>query len=385
MSPWSFVLTDLDLNPIGEVLNAYDRGLTIGLSRSGSASFTVRPDNQLLVDVFAGDTLLQVWQGSTLRFWGPLVSAQYGVDESGTNPTVAINATSPAWRLALRLAGKSGAGTAYNGDKAATAKTIIDVTNAENDTEILTTTVSCGSTGTYTAGPYKPVLTCISELANAFDGFDWYLTPLSDTAGKIARFDAAANIGVQQDDTVFEYGVGRHNVRQITYLRDLGGIMNQAYHIPDAGAADPSGVKVATDATSITYRGLYESVVDSFGLVDATIRQNWVDENVAVRRDPRRVISMTPDFEDAGRPGRIPELGNDYFLGDFVHARGQIFDTQLFDGFVRVYAVSVSVDNNGTATVVPTLVDEDSEAGSKAAGGGAVGGVQTNNINILSG
>ena len=111
MQKWSYVLTALDGTPIGEILNASERKVSLGLSRAATASFQIKAQNPRLLDLYEQDNLLQVWQDSTLRFWGPIVSANYATQEDGTDPTIAVNAVSPAWRLAKRLAGKSGKGT----------------------------------------------------------------------------------------------------------------------------------------------------------------------------------------------------------------------------------------------------------------------------------
>lgn len=391
MEKWSYVLTALDGTPIGEILNASERKVSLGLSRSAIASFQIRAQNPRLLDLYSQDNLLQVWQDSTLRFWGPIVSANYATQEDGTDPTIAVNAVSPAWRLARRLAGKSGKGTQFiEWDKAAVARNLIETTNAESDTGIYTPSVSSESVGTYTAGPYKPVLECISELAHGLDGFDWYLRPITTKSGKIAEFVAAPNIGGVQKDTVFEYGVGRHNIRSMTYLRDLGNIMNRAFHIVDEGPESPSATVISKENTpSIGYRGLYEGIIDSLGITDTGLREQWATANVEVRREPRLVVTMTPDIFDPGQPGRVPVFGTDYNIGDFVRARAVMYGTQLFDGYVRVYNVEINVDDNGRATATPTLVDEEtSETNTgggigKGSGGGATENKHTNAV-ILS-
>lgn len=393
MQKWSFVLTALDGTPIGEILNASDRKVSLGLSRAATASFQIRAQNPRLLDLYQADSLLQVWQDSTLRFWGPVVSANYATNEDGSDPAIAVNAVSPAWRLANRLAGKSGSGTALSGDKADMAKTLIDTTNSESDTGIKTVSVSSESTGTYTAGPYKPVLDCISELAHGLDGFDWYLRPTTGTSGKIAEFVAGAVIGGTQKDTVFEYGVGRHNIRSMTFIRDLSGMMNRAYHIPDEGADAPGATVIfKQNDASIAYRGLFEGPIDSLGLTDTTLREQWANANIEVRREPRLVVTMTPDIFDPEKPGRVPVFGTDYNIGDFVRARAVMYGTQLFDGYVRVFNVQIEVDDNGRAVAVPTLVDEETPAvntgggiGSgpgKGSGGGAKENPRTNSIKL---
>jgi len=356
---WSFRLTNLNQVPIGEILNASERKLKIGIKQVDTASFKIRADNELLLPLFAEDTLLQAWQGDDLRFFGPVITPEFASDDSGGEATVAVNAVSPMWRLNKRLGGTSAAGFTYtNTDRGAIAKNEIDATNLlYGDTGIETESASVsGSISTYTAGPYKPIITEIRELANAFDGFDWRCSPLTGNATKIGRFEVAPIIGSERPDAVFEYGCGLHNIRSMTFKRDLSNMMNDAYHITDNGAADPAGVIEFLNTTSSDIRGRYQGVVESAGIFDPILRFNWAAENAIVRGTPRLIATMTSDLVEDN--GRVPVPFTDYEPGDFVPARARSHNVQLFDGLVRCYAIEISVDENGTATYIPTLVEE---------------------------
>lgn len=361
---YTFRVTKLNHTPIGTVIDAYDRKCSISLSKPSVASFNMKPSNPLFPYLFEKeDKLLQVWQNSTLRYWGPIISAQYATQDDGTAPSIAVTSADPSWRLVKRLAGKSKGGEANVGDKAGTAKHLIDVTNAEDDTEIETVSVESGSSGNYIAGPYKPVMSCIGELAHGDDGFDWYILPKLGSASKIGTFKAAAVAGSEKPGAVFEYGTGRKNMRQLSYIRDLAGSINQAYHIPDEGL-EGGGAEVVVsskDTTSITDRGLLEETVDLNGVINATLRQQWTDSNVLLRKVPRRVLAMTSDVYDDANPFHVPRFGTDYFIGDIVPARAIKEGVLLFNGLARVYQVDIEVNNNGAAKLTPVLVDESGE------------------------
>jgi hypothetical protein len=358
---WTFVLTKMDHTPIAEVINAYDRNLAMNLTKPSTASFTVRHDNPLLLNLFSEDTLLQVYQESTLRFWGPNVSANYVTQGDGSTPTIAVAAADPAWRLTKRLAGKSKTGTTYTTkDKGTTAREILAAANGEGETEIEEGAGTSGSTGTYTAGPYKPVLTCIEELAHGVDGFDWYIAPVTGTPTKIGKLVLDVVIGETKPNAIFEYGTGKKNMRNLNYLRDLGGILNRAYHLPDEGLEGTESVVVKEDAASQAARGLYEETIDLTGVTNKSLREQWAQNNIDIRSEPRRVLSMTSDVADSDNPDHIPIPGKDYWLGDLVTARAvvQEDDAILFNGLTRVYSIGVSLNNNGTAQISPVLVDE---------------------------
>jgi hypothetical protein len=375
---WTYVLTDLAGTNIGEVRQATERKVIMSLNKPSTAAFTIRPDNPLMVDLFSDDTLLKVYQGTTLRFHGNVISSELATQEDGSQPTVKVNAADPAWKLSRRISGLSAGGTKYEGDKAKSSWKIINELNAQPGHEtnphtgiklLAESEYSAGGSGSYVAGPYKSSLSCINDLANGFDGFDWYMNPLegetatvsSWTTTLLATYEAKATIG-STAAAVFEHGYGQHNIRKLTYLRDLSGLVNKAYHLPDEGFPEPeqgggAGVKEAADAPSVEHRGRYEAIADGYGLTDATLRQNWVDEVVRVRKNPRFVVSMTLDVDD--NTGRVPRFGTDFSLGDLVVARSVINATTMFDGQVRVYQVQVDLNDSGTGTVTPVLIDEE--------------------------
>lgn len=360
---WSFRLTDKNRVPIGEILNASERKAKLGIRQIDTASFKIATSNDLVLPLFAEDTYLQVWQGSKIRFFGPVLSAEMASDESGSGAdTIAVSAVSPSWRLTKRLSNKSPGPLAYPGtpDKADIARNEIAKTNSETgETGIETVATTCGNLGAYTIPTYAKVMGIIRELSNGFDGFDWQFTPLASGGVKLVRFEAAAVIGVQRQDIAFEYGTGLHNMRSCSFKRDLSGLLNNAYHITDNGPADPAGVVNVSNAASKTEHGIYEDVIESAGLYDITLRTNWTRENVEVRGVPRLIFTMTSDLVEGN--GRTPEAFIDYTPGDFVIARLVKNNVRFVNGFVRCYNIEVSVDNNGTPTFTPTLVEEEGE------------------------
>jgi hypothetical protein len=361
---WTFTLSDLAGNDLGEMVNADSRTLSFGLSRPAVASFMVRWDFPWLSNLLTEDLLLRVYDDTTLRFHGILTTVEVGQDEQGI--TVACTATDPSWRLQKRLCGKSANGTAFTTatDRAMIIKSLIDTANSETNgnTMLATDTVAAASTAIYTAGPYKPIYTCLQELSQTYDGFDWQITPQErDASGRIGRFFAESLAGATRASAVFEYGGSKANMASFTYQRNWGDLANKVYHILDDGAAAAANAVISSTAAlgidSQVARFLYEDVAEASGLTDTTLRQSLVDAHVDTRKLPRRTFTFTPS-PDVG-DGRVPSLYTDYEPGDNVRVRVNSDDTNLIDGFVRVWQVQVSVDSLGMATITPTLVDEE--------------------------
>lgn len=377
---WTSILTNLDGSEAEEIRNATSRSLSLGLNRAATASFTVRADNAATVPMFASDKLLKIYEDNTLRFHGNVVSTELA--STGTEaPTVQVTAANPAWRLARRLIGLSAGGTTYTGDKAKSARKIISEINAgaaagsdeynpHTGIKLLGEGSYVAGSGTYVAGPYRSSLAAINDLAHTLTGFDWYISPLegsetvmttnesgSWTTPLIGQFEATNAFGASKG-VVFEYGYGQKNVRTINYVRDLSDLTNKAYHLPND--LEKEAVLGELSIPSVVARGRYEAVADAFGLTNTALREAWLDEVIRVKHNPRFVVSATLDIDDG--KGRVPQLGTDYWLGDLATARGYIGGAELFNGQVRVYGVEISINEAGTGTHTPILVDEEGES-----------------------
>jgi hypothetical protein len=319
--------------------------------------------------VLTRDCLLKVYDGSTMRFHGLVVATEATPGSSG-GLQVAVTAADPSFRLARRVSGQSASPTPITGDKGDIARQLIATENARSngETGVRTVTINTGYGGTYTPGPYKYTLTCINELSDSLDGFNWTITPGEMTtlgAGKLGTFAAAwRGSYTVQSDVIFEYGGIRSNIRDFNAQRSWSDVATVAYHIPDDGPSSPLLVKSAINATALATRGLYETIVDATNITDPTLRQQLVSETVAVRGDPRRVVTFVPDFADPGRPGRVPVFGTDYNVGDAVRVRlnptggGNPSSSAFVDGYLRIYSMTIEIDSNGKATYTPTTVDE---------------------------
>lgn len=360
---WTFELIDLAGNRLLPLTKARERKLTRGLSRVATASCLIDLSDPALEYLATQDCGIQVWQDKTCRFRGPVT-----LDESvGDNaiPGVRVTAASPYWRLTKRLSGRSATGTNYGVfgavDRAVIAGLIISQCNVDGETGIQVGTTSSGSTVSYIAGPYKPTADCIKELSDAIDGFEWIEEPLFGVAGKLVEWNAGAVIGGIQVDSVFEYGreTGRHNLAKYTISRDRSTLANSVWHISDDGAASTVYPPVNDyDATSILARGLYEDIADGADLTDPTIRHALTQEHVRVRKDPRIILTVTPAVRHTGED-RVPLYGTDYGEGDWVPVRIVENGFTQFNGYARIYAVTVTLDNNGKESIELTLIDED--------------------------
>lgn len=368
-SKWTFVLTDMNGIAIGEFTDIYERKYIANLSKPSTGSFVIRRDNPMLGYLFAEDEdmLLQIYQDETLRMFGPIVTSNFTMNENQP-PTVAVTASDVSWRLGNRKYFGSFANIALSGDKAFMAEQVIAAVNAVGKTGIvLTGTELSGSTGAYTLEPWKSSLVAIQELGQGLDGFDWYIEPIKPEASgtnflpNIGKFQAAAVVGSEKPSVTFEYGTGRRNIRAMNYLRDQSTRANVDINISAEGTeatpVNPTPVIIKHDPTNWERYGRYEDLVELAGVNNVSLREQYTQEALNIRKNPRRILSMTSDINDG--TGRVPQFGTDYWLGDTVIARAMVNNFQLFDGLVRVYSVEVNINNAGTATYIPILIQEE--------------------------
>jgi hypothetical protein len=361
---WNFILTDNNGTPLGEILNASDRKVALPLNKLDTLSFRVRLDNPLADWLVTNYCHVKGYRNNVLRYFGPVISAEEAGDASGGS--VAVNSVGAGWILAKRLAGKSATGVVINSqDRAQIINSLITTTNTENATGISidASNGSASSVG-YTAGPYRPILDIITELAASYDGFDWRILPhenwvngaISDS--NFGQFYARPSIGIQQPDAVFEWGSnGRGNIASYTRMVSRDSQANKVYHFTTNGPDAPGFPTIsAIDADSIRDWRLLEDLAQA-DLIDTTLRQRLVDEHVKLRKYPRQIITFEPHI-DPGNTGRLPNFGTDYDVGDRVRARAQYEKSVRFDGMFRVWGVTFDIDALGVERASLTLADE---------------------------
>lgn len=364
MATWNFILTDSTTRPVGEILNASDRTVSLPLNKLDSLSFKVRLDNPLADQIIGANCYIKAYRNRELRYIGPIIS----VEESAERDTqsVVVNSAGAGWILGRRLAGKSVTGRQFTSltDRAVICQTLINESNTENATGVWHTRDGANSSAsliTYTAGPYKPIMDIINELSASYDGFDWRIYPAENFANGVLTnsyfswFVAKPVLGAQKPDAIFEYGVGRHNVESYKRTVNRDTMANRVYSVSQDAEAGTVPVVSATDAGSITTWRMVEDLVQS-DLAESSLRQQLVNEHVLVRRAPRTVIEFTPHV-DPYDSGRLPRFGTDFDVGDWVRARAVYHNAIRFDAMFRVWGVSFNIDANGLEKMTLVLVE----------------------------
>ncbi len=366
---WRFVLTDQNYYPIGEILNAQDRQVTLPLNKLDTLSFKVRLDNPLSSLLASCAGFIKAYRNNVLIFFGPIISTEEVCDSS--TQSLAIVAAGAGWVLTKRLAGKNASGVAYPGiDRVLVADAAIQAADLESTTGISGTSdlTLSGSLINYTIGPFRPVSEVITELATTLDGFDWRFIPIENTSltgnarifvqQSVAQFVAAPLIGQERPNAVFEWG-SNSAANCVSYRRTLSRdaqatrVWNNTANGPDAPGY-PTVYGFDEDAQE--QWGLLEDLVEAPDLLDISMRQALVNEHVRVRKNPRQLIDIQPASSSSSR--RAPDFGVDFTVGDRVRGRAVYGRGVRFDAALRVWAAMFDIDAAGTERITLTLSEE---------------------------
>lgn len=371
VAEWSFVYCDRDSVPQGEILNVAERKVALPLNSLSTASFKIRLDNPLAEPMMSLEGFVKAYRNGVLMFHGLLLSCQESIDHESA--TCVVNCIDCGWLLNKRYAGKSKTGTVFGAmARSQIVETLILVTaNLDGPLGVDALSVPNGAQGGlmtgYTAGPYKLIYEILKEMSAGTDGFDWRFLPVENYVdGAVvnspygdpykSQFYASTVIGEQKPDAVFEFGVGRNNVhryeRQITRETQANKIYNNAQAGPDAPGYPTVS---ALDAASVEDWYLMEDLVAA-DLVTQTHRQTLVNAHRDVRAQPRQVVNFVPHIDDG--TGRVPELGQDFDLGDQIRGRFAYNNMMLLDAYMRLYGVSYEIDSEGTERSTFTLIQE---------------------------
>lgn len=364
---WTLVLSDLAGVELGEITDAADRSVQRTLGGGGTGTFRVRNDHPLALDLIEGDRLVKFYEGTDLRLNGELATVEERISPDANS--IVCNVADGWWRAGgngepALLLGKTQAGQAY-GTVTVPVDRISIVNSIWTDYDVLDRIGlgldAVGPTSlTYVGYPtpwyFKPIAEAVSEIGNAFDGYEFKIIPteLDNPTSPLLQTGTLYirdTIGIEQAHTVFELGYGsKSNVAGITRAVDRGKMANTAFALPPDHPL--TAAVSATDAASIALRGDFEAVVEN-DLASADLRQRLVDEHVAVRKQPRQIITFEPAL-DTGY-----EFEVDFDLGDTVPLRAKVDDEVRIDVAARIYRATFDIDaNNNTRLSLTTIPGE---------------------------
>lgn len=374
-------LHDWDGNVLGEITGAKSRRLSVGLNRGASFVFDLPLlDHPLASELFENASaslsshletdyrIVSVYrlnpytEDRELLFIGPVILSRDGTQD-GEEPTASFTCASPYWRLNTRIANNSGNdgrvenGLSVVGPRAALAAQLINDSNdIDGNTWLRAPEEGISETDEVTItnwGGFRTISQCISDLSGegSLNGFDWAIQPKLETDGTglaLGDFIAAPLIGSDLTSSViFEYGIGRNNIRNAFRSRSLENLSNRISHV---SSGNIPYVITESSTSSIVNAGLFESVADG-DLIDSGLRQSWVQLNKVLRSKPRRLFEITPERSDlTSEAGSNPIPLIDYAQGDRVRARVFYGGRLAWDVAIRIYSIDINWSDTNEET-----------------------------------
>lgn len=358
---WMFTLCDLSgvaLSRLSRV--ASNKHLEFALNRPAMCSFTV-PSNDPRVNIVHTDsdpylaTNNRVIKGYrkesgswTIRYAGVVTHLEdYG---DGTKNTTSVTSYDPWFLLNSRLVRKNStpdlpdAGAAYAPGATAgntLAKNQVDWTNTLGETGIRTSggthTFNTTTSQTVSWDRGRTIGDALVELTDTAT-MDVYLLPVDLTSGKLVDMSVFAAMGSNKPSAVFGYGTANHAIVSFTRVVDGSQLANKVTW--DTGTGGATAGTLQSDATSVTKYHPYEAMTAGVTMT-ATFADTLAAEELAFRKNPRRMISIKP------APERAPQPWTDYWLGDTIQVYCSNDLRESIAGTQRVYGVSIDIDDNG--------------------------------------
>lgn len=332
-----YIVADSGGVNIGEP-RATQRTLTIGVSTVETAGFRILATDPLWELIAAGDATLKVFdEAGNLCFYGPIVS-----DEevgTGMGATVQVSAASIAWNLGKRFTGKdtTGVGVTYTAQDAGTIMAgVLAEVNAEKPTGITIGTVDSFLHQT-TTFLWKRVLDALNELGGISGSYEWEIG-YTDGTPPTCVLNLRAQLGSDRSSSVYlEYGAGtRSNCSAYRRARTIDQMATRVWALGNGSTV----VSTASDATAETIHR-YEDVLSYGSIGSSALLDALAAANVAIRKQPRVLVGLTPF------PPTAPRFGVDWQRGDLVSARVVVNGSVRVEGVGRIWGASVQVDELG--------------------------------------
>jgi hypothetical protein len=363
------LLADLQGNVISNLTSvAFARTFAYGLFRPASCSFVVPADDTtvggLHTDGFprldAGRRTIRAYrledqadgtQEYVLRFNGYVWQIEDGgdIDHSFS----AVTCFDP-----LQLASKRFLGLEANDDITEheyasqpvtdTARDLIDLVNAVGETGIDSGGTETGSAASqaYVAAPDQQLGPALGELAAGYTTYEYELTPIDDTLGKLVRFDTyAPQKGATRVNAPLGYLAPPNNVAVLSRMVDMEQYANVLWGqaSSEEGSEDEADA-VKTYAPGIASYRRHEVSVD-FGEVDDTALDRLATNELVRARGARERFVVTP------LAGKGPMPWDDFNLGDRLPLYVGASFRGGFSDYVRVAGFELAVDDDGVESV----------------------------------
>jgi len=343
---WRFFLgtsvsgTNIADNRLHELQLARNRQFESNLLGAGSASFAYPLSHSFAKDFKEIETCIIVTRDSRVVWSGPVMQA----DEDLLNNVMQVSAVGwweeldtrfvePGQEDSLRFT------TATNSTNIAFA--LLNAANTQTDSTgiVRPTKLTAGKNDVSQARirEYKvndQISQSIRDLATVENGFDYEVNPISRTLDIYYP-----RKGTLREEVVLGYNWGPANVANVRIATDATAVRNRHK------ASTTYTTAVSEDPESINQYGM-RTEISSLGDTPDLIAGAYANGEVAFKEQPKQTLTITM------RPGfASPEIFRDFEIGDTIYLTARGGRSPINAQPVRVFGVSVNIDENGVATV----------------------------------
>jgi len=379
---WKFILVNSnDLSHITELSQSRDKKLELVLSKPGSATFTYPMDNEYAAAITPFSTGIKAMR------WNRIASAAAGhavwdcmwsgyvlaLDETVDANRMAVSCVGWLKRLDKRFVRRQKVYS--NQDDGAIVQDLlaeVNLTTAPDGYAVPVPTGSNPATPTWltwggtapnegsggatayvtqtrnkTVLPYSYVLPTIDELVNIENGGDIVVDPLTRAVTWHRKYRRI------KDDVIFGFQWGPKNLRG--FGRNIETDAQVNYMLVTGAPA--STAQFMDDKPQQSVIGLLEETVALPDVVSNGVMLAYAGGEILVRSNGRITYTIQPFPLPYDRPSNVPQAFIDYRVGDQcrftavhpprINIRGQA---------IRLFGVSIEINNDGVATLGPLQV-----------------------------
>lgn len=404
VAQWKFILVNSkDLSSIGELDQARDKSLNLGLNKSGSASFTYSYSGRLATSLEVISTGIIAYRyNSKTQIYDPIWSGYINeLNEDAEAETISVSCVGWFERLNKRIAKQEVMytsqydsdiilGTGLTTPSSTTGTTCPSgIMHVANLTKTATGYVI--PSGSYPAGAYPlPVVSgsvpntptlitpgiydtstdlsasaltrktikveqdqsfgeVIVNLTEQENGPDINVDLVASGTQLVRTLNVYLKKGNKKSNVYFGYNWGPSNIKSFSKQIDTNNFANNL--IGRAQGVAP--VMLATDSESLNKYGLFEDVVNlTQNAPNQNVLQYFTAAEYLFTSRPLVSYSITPYPFTVG--SSVPEPFVDYLIGDqvnFVANKPPRILPSVDSGQFRVFGMSISIDNDGNETI----------------------------------
>lgn len=359
---WKFWLANSsDSSKITE-LPASNKTLQMVLNRPGSLSFSIPLNDPQCAEIEVLTTSIQAHRYSTLTggyelIWsGPVWSLEESISDEKLN----VNAVGWFELLNHRYLRYEKSYTSGSQTAGGIALDLLDIANNQKDgnisgafpdgdgttrpTGIVVGTNTDTQIRTRIYPKWQNIGQAIIEWSDIENGYDFEIHP----EYKIMNvYPSAFPSTLRRDRPEVQFGFnwGPHNLLQFNITTESAELVNSQFAINQFSSA------LSQNTSSMNLYGIFENVQQLTEVNDTDVLQAYANGEVAIKSFAKVIYSILPQPYDSTL-NNIPEPFVDYRLGDHVYVSA-IYPPRINvdKQAVRVYAMTISVDENGSERI----------------------------------